>query len=171
MLICSGILSSSIGVWGRLVNCVLSLCAPWEFDFFVQSRFKHIPAKPWMLYVLIPWKPLNLLTHAVALTPFLFFAPSQQHRAENLQTEPRSRTAVWFLPFCLLSPYPWVCLHWDLWMWRWSILATQDGSQDQRFGHLPSESSLGDALSALKDLWLSPLHTGDQPHLGKKSPQ
>lgn len=100
MLICSGILSSSIGVWGRLVNCALSLCAPWEFDFFVPSRFKHIPAKPWMLYVLIPKskKPMNLLTRAVTLTPFFFFffVPSQQHRAESLQTEPRSRTAVWF---------------------------------------------------------------------------
>ncbi len=74
---------------------------------------------------------------------------------------------MWCLSLSKLSPYPWVCLHWDLWMWRWPILATQDDSQDQRFGHLRCESSLGDALSALKDLWLSPLHTGDQPHLGK----
>lgn len=169
MLICSGMLSSSNGVWGRLVNCVFSLCAPWEFDFFVQSRFKHIPVKPWMLYVLIPCskRPMNLLTHVVTLTPF--FCPFTT--ALSWKSSKTTRTAVWFLPLSLLSPYPWVCLHWDLWMWRWSILATQDDSQDQRFGHLPSESSLGDALSALKDLWLSLLHTGDQPHFGKISPQ
>lgn len=75
--------------------------------------------------------------------------------------------AMWCLSPSVLSPYPWVCLHWDLWMWRWPILATQDDSQDQRFGHLRCESSLGDGLSALEDLWLSPLHTADQPHLGK----
>lgn len=102
MLICSGILSSSIGVWGRLVNCVLSLCAPWEFDFFVPSRFKHIPAKPWMLYVLIPcsrktYEPVDTRCYLNSFFFLVFFSvPSQQHRAESLQTEPRSRTAVWF---------------------------------------------------------------------------
>lgn len=74
---------------------------------------------------------------------------------------------MWFLSLSKLSSYPWVCLHWDLWMWRWPILATQDDSQDRRFGHLRCESSLGDALSALEDLWLSLLHTVDQPRLGK----
>lgn len=77
---------------------------------------------------------------------------------------------MWRLSSPKLSLYPWVCLCWDLWMWRCPILATQDDSQDQRFGHLCCESSLGDALSALEDLWLSPLHTADQPHLAKKSP-
>lgn len=62
MLICPGILSSSNGVWGRLVNCVFSLYALWEFDFFVQSRFKHILVKPWMLYVLIRCNEKTLWT-------------------------------------------------------------------------------------------------------------
>lgn len=52
-------------------------------------------------------------------------------------------------------------------MWRCPILATQDDSQDQCYGHSWRESSLGDALSGLEDHWLSPLHTADHPHLGK----
>lgn len=40
------------------------------------------------------------------LPSLLFFVPSQQHRGESLQKEPLSRTAAWFLPFPLLSPYP-----------------------------------------------------------------
>lgn len=91
-----------------------------------------------------------------------------ERQARKLQQEPRWCTAMWRLSSSMISPYPRVCLHWDLWMWRWPILAAQDDSQDQRFGHLRGESSLGDALSALEDLWLSPLHTADQPHLGKK---
>lgn len=54
MLICSGILASWKGVGGRLVNRVFSLRGPWECDFFVPSRFKHIPVKPWILWALIP---------------------------------------------------------------------------------------------------------------------
>lgn len=190
MLIWSGILSCYKGVWGRLFNCVFSLCGPWECDFFVPSRFKHIPVKPWILWALTPCikkNPMDLLILAtrwgpglyidcylnLVLKPDLFFSVcglkmllSYQCQAKKkLQKEPRWCTTMWFLS--VLSPYPCMCLHWDLWMWRWSILATQDDSQDRHFGHLDSESSLGNALSALEDLWLSLLHMGDQPHLGK----
>lgn len=46
---------------------------------------------------------MNLLTRAVTFTPliYLFFVPPQRHRAESLQTEPRSRTAVRFLALSL----------------------------------------------------------------------
>lgn len=173
MLICSGIRSSSIGVWGRLVNCVLSLCAPWEFDFFVPSRFKHIPAKPWMLYVLIPCsrKPMNLLTRAVTLTPNFFIFFSSLHNSAELKVSKQRRAHA---PLCGSHPFArsvhiheCVCT---------GIYECEDGPflplkmthKTSVLATYPVKAALGMPFSALKDLWLSPLHTGDQPHLGKK---
>lgn len=105
MLIWSGTLSSSKGVWGRLVNCVFSPRAPWEFDFFVQSRFKHIPVKPWMLYALIPCSQTTYepVVTGCYLNSGLKLDPLSLHSSTELRIFKKS--AAHALP-CGFFPFP-----------------------------------------------------------------
>ena len=101
--------------------------------------------------------PMNLLTHAV-------------HNSTELKIFRKRRAHA---PLCASCPVPCsshihecVCT---------GIYECEDGPflplkmthKTSVLATYPVKAAWGDALSALKDLWLSLLHTGDQPHFGK----
>lgn len=175
MLICSGIPSSWKGIGGRLVNCAFSSRATTGMRFLCATEVQTHSCKAVDIIRVDSLHPNNLRTCWSTPEPR---APCLEMNAKVTSVllyvlEAKSSTqrascwcpAMWGLTSCEFHPYSRVCLCWHFWMWRYPILATQDDSQDQRYGHLWCESRLWVALSVLEDFWLSPLHMADHPHL------